>query len=388
MLVQRALQPHLLRLAAQYPVVTVTGPRQSGKTTLCRMCFPDHAYASLENPDTRQFAVDDPKGFLATHRTPLIIDEVQRVPDLLSYIQGQVDERRTPGEYVLTGSSQLEPLAAVSQSLAGRTALLKLLPFSYGEAYPNEALGLDETLLRGFYPGVHDRKLDPVEAYSFYIETYLERDVLQLLRVKDRSAFEQLLRLAAGHTGRILNMSSLSMETGVTVPTIKSWLSVLEASFVIAFLRPHHANFRKRLIRSPKLYFLDTGIACRLLGIRSSTELATHPLRGAIFETYVFGELLKLQYNRVREGGLFYFRDNSGHEVDVISDDGARVRPIEIKSGATLRAEIFRGLDYYRTLNPASDRGLLVYGGEGNQKRSDHDVLDFRSIASLSQERG
>ena len=386
MLVQRALQPHLLRLAGKYPVVTVTGPRQSGKTTLCRMCFPDHPYASLENPDTRQFAIDDPNGFLATHGTPLVIDEVQRVPNLLSYIQGQVDEHRSAGQYILTGSSQFELLAAVSQSLAGRTALLKLLPFSYGEAYPDEAPGLNELLLRGFYPGVHDRKLDPVEAYSFYMETYLERDVLQLLRVKDRTTFEQLLRLAAGHTGRILNMSSLSMETGVSVPTIKSWLSVLEASFVIAFLRPHHANFRKRLIRSPKLYFLDTGIACRLLGIRSSAELATHPLRGSIFETYVFGELLKLQYNRVREGELFYFRDNSGHEVDVISDDGSLVRPIEIKSGATLRAELFRGLDYYRGLNPASDRGVLVYGGEGNQTRNDYDVLDFRSIASLGEE--
>lgn len=387
MLVTREIEPGLKRLAGQYPVVTVTGPRQSGKTTLCRMAFPDTSYVSLENPDDRWFAVDNPRGFLTSHGRPLIIDEVQRVPNLLSYIQGIVDELGKAGQYILTGSSQFEPLASVSQSLAGRTALLKLLPFSYHEAYERSKPAVNEMLFAGFYPGVHDRELDPREAYAFYVETYLERDVRSIVNIKDRSAFEQFLRLVAGRTGSMLNMTSLSTDTGVSVPTIKSWLSVLESSFIVSLLRPHHANFEKRLIKSPKLYVVDTGLVCNLLGITDSGQLGTHPLRGAVFETYVYAELLKQKYNLVRDPRLYFFRDNAGHEVDIVAEEADGVRPMEIKSGATLHSGSFTSLDYYRTLNPTSKRGILIYGGEGNQTRTDHDILDFRSIAKAGMGR-
>lgn len=385
MLVRREIEPHLRRLAGEYPVVTVTGPRQSGKTTLCKMAFPSIDYVSLENPDDRRFAVDDPRGFLANHGQPLIIDEVQRCPELLSFIQGIVDEKRETGQYVLTGSSQFELLHSISQSLAGRTALLKLLPFTYAEAYRGTSPQINELLYRGFYPGIHDRSLNPAEAYSFYVETYLERDVRTLLNVKDRLTFEQFIRVVAGYTGRILNMTALATDIGVSVPTVKSWLSVLEASFIISFLPPHHLNFRKRLLKSPKLYLVDSGLACNLLGIANASQLATHPLRGALFETYVHGELRKLKLNQATEPRLFFFRDSAGHEVDIIDDHGANVRPIEIKSGATLKRDFFAGLDYYRGLNPSCERGLLIYGGEGNQGRTTFEVLDFRSIGRLGE---
>ncbi len=380
MLKPRDVQSHVLRLASQYPIVTITGPRQSGKTTLCRMTFPEWDYVSLENPDDRAYAEGDPRGFMEDHRDPLVIDEAQRVPQLLSYIQGVVDVRETPGQFILTGSAQFELLDSIAQSLAGRTAIVRLLPFTYNEAYGDTEPALNSVLYRGLYPRVHVVDLVPTELYSFYVETYLERDVRALVNVRDRSTFELFLRLCAGRTGQLLNMTALSNDVGVSVPTIKSWISVLEASSIIMLLRPHHANFRKRLVKSPKLYLLDTGLAAYLLGITGAGQMTTHPLRGSLFETFVVSELVKQGYNQVRRPNLFFFRDSGGHEIDILLDRGAAVAPIEVKAAATIADSFFDGLNYYRNLNAQSEPGTLVYGGTGNQTRRGHSVIDFRSL--------
>ncbi len=387
MLKPRDVQSHVLRLASQYPVVTITGPRQSGKTTLCRMTFPEWDYVSLENPDDRAYAQGDPRGFMEEHRDPLVIDEAQRVPELLSYIQGVVDGRGNAGQFILTGSAQFELIDSIAQSLAGRTAIVRLLPFTYTEAYGKASGGtepaLNSVLYRGLYPRAHAVDLVPTELYSFYVETYLERDVRALVNVRDRSTFELFLRLCAGRTGQLLNMTALSNDVGVSVPTIKSWISVLEASSVTMLLRPHHANFRKRLVKSPKLYFLDTGLVAYLLGITDAGQMATHPLRGALFETFVVSELVKQGYNRIRRPNLSFFRDSGGHEIDILLDRGATVAPVEVKSAATIADSFFDGLTYYRNLNAQSESGTLVYGGTGNQTRRGHQVIDFRSLDQI-----
>lgn len=354
----------LRALARQYPVVTLTGPRQSGKTVLCREVFAGKAYVSLEDLDVRRRAVSDPRAFLAGFPKGAVFDEIQRVPDLLSYIQGIVDKDPSPGRFVVTGSHQFELMRSVNQSLAGRTAVLRLLPFSYGEIYPGKRVALEDVFWKGFYPRIHDRKLDPVEALSFYVSTYIERDVRQLLNVKDVSRFEVFLKLCAGRTGQILNLSSLGAECGITHNTARDWLAVLEASYIVHLLRPHHQNFNKRLIKAPKLYFIDTGLASFLLDIRRKEQWASHPLRGALFETFVVAELLKARFNVARPSNLYYFRDNIGNEVDILVDEGTAIIPIEIKSGTTVAQDFFKGIEYYRKLNPEHAKDpVLVYGG-------------------------
>ncbi|MGD9128363.1 MAG: ATP-binding protein [Planctomycetia bacterium] len=388
MTVPRTLQTKLAELAKQYPVVTITGPRQAGKTTLCKMVFPDMPYVSLENPDYRSIAADDPRAFFERWPTA-IIDEIQRVPSLMSYIQGIVDESQSEGQFILTGSAQLELMESVTQSLAGRTALLKLFPFSYQECHTSEQfkvddLSLDELLYKGMFPRIHDKNLNPTDAYAFYTETYIERDVRLILNLKDRSQFDTFLRLCAGRSGQVLNMTGLASDVGVSVNTIKSWLSVLETGFVISFLQPHQANYRKRLIKSPKLYMVDSGLMCYLLGITDASQLATHPLRGAIFETFVLSELQKQACNQGRRPRLFYFRSSDGHEVDVLIDKGITVKPLEIKSSATIRDSLADELKQYQKLNDQSEHGILVYGGDTDWPRTEFDALSFRSLHTLA----
>lgn len=383
-MVTRSIQPALIRLAGSYPVVTVTGPRQSGKTTLCRIAFPDKAYVSLETIDTRQFAQRDPRGFLAQYPEGAVLDEIQRVPDLLSYLQTIVDESNQSGRYILTGSAQFELLGSVNQSLAGRTALLKLLPFTAAEAYGDEVPNLDTLLWRGFYPRIHDKGLTPTEALSFYFETYVERDLRAILEVRNLHQFERFVQLCAGRTGQVLNLSSLGDDCGITHNTAKAWLSVLEASYLVYLLKPHTQNLNKRLIKAPKLYFLDVGLAAFLLGIEKPEQLSRHPLRGALLETYVVGELLKQRFNRGLRSNLYFFRDNAGHEVDVIIESGDQVFPIEIKAGQTLSSDFFSGLSYYRGLNPHGVAGAgLVYGGQQNMTREDVEVAGYASVDRL-----
>jgi hypothetical protein len=336
----------LERLAGEYPVVTVTGPRQSGKTTLVRALFRNHPYVSLEEPDLRAVALEDPRGFLAAHPDGAVLDEVQRAPDLLSYLQPLVDQDPRPGRYVLTGSQQLGLLSGIAQSLAGRVALVKLLPFTLGEleSSARAPATVDQLLIAGLYPPVHDRRLDPTTWYANYVETYLERDVRQLVNVRDLTTFRRFLRLCAGRSGQLLNLSGLASDAGISHNTARAWISVLEASFLVHLLPPYHWSFSKRLVKTPKLYFLDPGLATWLMGVRALDQLAVHPLRGAIFEGGVVSEVLKRRYNRGLPPDIYFWRDRSGHEVDLLREAGTLLTPIEVKSGQTIAQGSFTSL--------------------------------------------
>jgi len=384
-MIQRELNEKTLQMARQYPVVTITGPRQSGKTTLCRMVFPDMAYTSLEDLDQREYARQDPRGFLNRFPQGAVLDEIQRAPELLSYIQTIVDQQNKEGFFILTGSQQFDLLENISQSLAGRTALVRLLPFSLKEAYGAHLnkVSLDQVLYSGFYPRIFDKGLNPTEAMGFYVNTYVERDLRMLINIRDLSQFEIFLKLCAGRTGQIMNLSSLGNDCGVNHSTVKSWLSVLEASYIIKLLKPYYKNFNKRLIKSPKLYFLDTGLACFLLDIHNPNQLATHPLRGALFESFIVAELLKKRFNAVQTDNLFYFRDNIGNEVDVIWDRSPQPVPVEIKSGQTISRDVFKGLNYFEKLSGGTDSTYLIYGGDESYTRQSVRVTSWRNIGGI-----
>lgn len=373
----------LRTLAKGYPLVGVTGPRQSGKTTLCRALFPEHAYVSLEDPDVREFAQEDPRGFLDQYADGAILDEIQRCPELFAYLQRRVDEAPAPGRYVLTGSQQFGLLSGITQSLAGRVALVQLLPFSVQELRNASLLpdSLDAALWRGAYPPVHDRGLDPGIWYGNYVQTYLERDVRQLINVRDLTVFQRFLRLCAGRTGQLLNLSALGDDVGVSHNTIREWLSVLEASYIVHRLPPHHRNFNKRLVKTLKLYFLDTGLAAWLLGIEEERQITTHPLRGALFETWVVSEFLKARYSRARASNLSFWRDRAGHEVDLIAEHADRLQPVEIKAGATVSADWLRGLKRWLAVaDGAATDPLIVYGGSHTQQRQGVGIVPWHSL--------
>lgn len=382
------MQTELIRLASQYPVITIIGPRQSGKTTIAKMAFPDKRYVSLEQLSQREFAGTDPVGFLNSYaKEGAIIDEIQRVPSLLSELQVRVDESpEIKGRFILTGSHQFMLMEKITQSLAGRTAILKLLPFSLSEriAFEGEKTDIPQLLFKGFYPRLFADSLDPVEALSFYVTTYIERDVREIMSIRDLSIFSRFLRLCAGRTGQILNASSLASDTGINHNTARSWLSLLEASFIITLLQPHYKNFNKRLIKSPKLFFCDVGLSCHLLGIEKAEQVATHPLLGALFETFVVGELMKQRLNNVRDPQLYYWRDNAGHEVDILFETPADIIPIEVKVGATIQKEFYKNIIYYRSLNNQSLPGIVIYGGNEQQKWSNGlNIIGYSKIGNL-----
>ncbi len=373
-MIQRTIEPILRQLAESYPVVTLTGPRQSGKTTLCKKVFPEYGYVNLEAPDVRSFANDDPRGFLAAYPNGAILDEIQRVPTLLSYIQTIVDERKIPGQYILTGSQQFEVMNTISQSLAGRTALLKLLPLSMSELCSNSTpANIDSTILNGFYPRIHDQKLDPTQVMGDYFETYVERDLRQLMAVKDLSQFERFVRVCAGRVGQLLNLQSLGNDVGISHACARSWLTLLEASYIVHILHPWHTNISKRLIKSPKLYFYDVGLASYLLGLETENQVNRDPLRGNLFENMVVMEALKYRYNQGKRSNLFFFRDSNGNEVDLISEQGRSLAAIEIKAGATINPDYFKGLRQFRKVIGVSHTVVtgLIYGGDEVQRRSD-----------------
>jgi len=384
-MIKREVSKKVIQLARQYPVVTITGPRQSGKTTLCRMLFKNKHYVSMEDIDQRNFAKQDPRGFLNRFPDGAVIDEVQRVPELLSYIQTIVDEKQKEGFYILTGSQQFELLETISQSLAGRTALVKLLPFTLAEAYGNKKIlpALEKVLYTGFYPRIFDKKLNPTEAMSFYVNTYVERDLRMLINVKDLSKFEVFLKLCAGRTGQILNLTSIGNDCGVNYGTIKNWISVLEASYIIKLLRPYYKNFNKRLVKAPKLYFLDTGLASFLLDIHHATQLKTHPLKGQLFESFIVAEVLKKRFNGGMTDNLYYFRDNSGNEVDLICNYGLNVDQIEIKMGETVSGDFFKGLKFFSALHKEIRHSYLVYGGRESYVREGVNVMSWHEIDAL-----
>ena len=386
-MIERDITPRLTRLFQQYPFVTVTGPRQSGKTTLCRAAFPGLAYANLEAPDQREFAESDPRSFLEQFDEGAILDEIQHVPALLSYLQVLADEKRRNGLFVLTGSEQFRLSDAISQSLAGRTALLKLLPFSLAERQRAGASDtLNDILFSGFYPRIHDQGLDPRQALGDYFETYVERDVRRIGEIRNLSSFRLFVRLCAGRVGQLANLSSLGADAGVSHTTARGWLTVLEASYIVFQLPPFHANIRKRLIRSPKLYFYDVGLASYLLGIEHADQLATHPLRGALFENAVVAEALKHRFNRGQQPNLSFFRDARGLECDLFYQTGRGIGAIEIKSGSTIASDYFHALNRVAGLIPDISAKAVVYGGTARQSRSDCEVVPLRDLGKLLEE--
>lgn len=366
-------------------MVTVTGPRQSGKTTLCRQTFPGMAYANLERPDLRAFATEDPRGFLAGYPEGAILDEIQRVPALLSWIQVDVDERRQMGRYILTGSHQFELNRHIAQSLAGRTALLQLLPLSVAELHgAGNAMDIDALILTGGYPRIHADGLEPATALADYFETYVQRDLRELVQVRNLALFEKFVRLAAGRAGQLLNMQSLAADTGISGHTAAEWLALLEASYIVFRLPPWFENIGKRLVKSPKLYFCDTGLAAWLLGITRREHLPAHPLRGHLFENLAVLEFFKASFNRGERPSLHFYRDSGGNEADLVLEDGNHLHLVEIKSAATVSPDAMRPIgNIRRALGERVSSATLVYGGDEVQARSNFSVIGIGQIGGL-----
>ena len=384
-MIERNIAPVLLQLATQYPVITLTGPRQSGKTTLTRRLFSDKPYVTLEDPDTRRFATEDPRGFLMQFAQGAILDEIQRAPELTSYLQGMVDADPKPGRFVLTGSHQFELMSQVSQSLAGRTAVLRLLPFTLAEVHRLRggmaSPDLAQTLLTGFYPRIHDQSLDPSQALADYFATYVQRDLRQLAAVQDLQRFERFVRLCAGRTGQLLNLSSLGNDAGVTHSTARAWIDLLQSSYIVHLLPPWFANTGKRLVKASKLYFHDVGLACWLLGLRSAEQVARDPLWGSLFENFVIMEAMKDRLNAGATAEMYFYRDSEGNEVDLLIPVGTKMHAIEIKAGATINPDYFKGLKTFAAHQPAVfASGCVVFGGADGQSRSEWPVHAWHQL--------
>ncbi|MEN8158145.1 MAG: ATP-binding protein [Bacteroidota bacterium] len=381
-MIYREAEKELIKLSTQFRAVAITGPRQSGKTTLVRKVFPDKQYANLENPDTRRFAIEDPRGFLSNYPGGAVLDEVQRVPDLFSYLQQILDESEEKGLFILTGSNNFLLQESISQSLAGRVGYLFLLPLSLKEIGGRE-MDNNQILFQGGYPELYHEHADITRFYANYIRTYIERDVRLLKNITDLYAFERFLRLCAGRVGQLLNMNSMAAEVGVDVKTIGSWIGVLETSFIVFRLQPYHKNYKKRIVKMPKLYFYDTGLAVALMGLESVSQLSISPFRGALFENLVIVEFLKRLYNNGKTNNLFFWRDNTGNEIDLVLEKGNNSVPIEIKSGQTVAEEFFKGIHFWNKLTDEKG-GFLIYGGNSFQKRSNGiAVVPLRDLNSM-----
>ncbi len=382
-MIQRALRQKLLELASKYPIVTLTGPRQSGKSTLLKMTFPDYQYVSLEDPDMRLLAETDPKGFLQTYPNHTIIDEVQRVPALFSYLQTHTDQAGETGMYLLAGSHNFLLMEHVNQSLAGRTAVLRLLPFSHSELRNAFILPeqVDEEIFKGGYPRLYDKEIAPRDFYPYYIQTYVERDVRLIRNIGDLSKFIRFIRLCAGRIGQLLNLSSLANECGVAVSTIQTWISVLEASYICYLLQPDYNNFAKRLVKTPKLYFYDTGLACSLLGIESAEQVSSHFLRGGLFENLVINEVIKQAYNAGETPNITFWRDSTGNEIDLLQYKAGVAQAYEIKSSATFNTDYQKGLIKYAALSGITPKQChVIYTGDKDMQTSNAKVIAWNQF--------
>ena len=381
-MIKRTLTSKIIALTKKFQVITLTGPRQSGKTTLVQAAFPALPYVSLEEPDIRQIALTDARGFLANYPAGAILDEIQNTPDLFSYIQRLVDENRKI-QFVLTGSSNFLLMEKISQTLAGRTAVLHLLPFSFAELEPSK--GQYESLIfKGQYPRIYDRDIAPTDFYPAYIQTYVEKDVRLIKNIGDVNAFIQFIRLCAGRIGQLLNYASLASDAGISPNTAKAWLSILESSYILYRLQPYHRNFNKRLVKSPKLYFYDTGVACSLLGIREENQINLHYMKGALFENLIMSEFIKRNFHRGENRQPFFWQDNHGKEIDCLLVDGEKITPVEIKSGKTMATSYFDNLQYWRQLAALTgNQGYVVYGGEQSMQTSAGTFISWRQLEGI-----
>lgn len=391
-MIEREISPYLKKLIKKYPVITITGPRQSGKTYLAKNTLIDYQYVNLEDLEIRSFAKNDPKGFLKKYPGKLIIDEIQRVPELTSYIQVVTDEKKQSGQFVLTGSQNFQIMDTLSQSLAGRTANLTLLPFSFNEIekkYKKKDF-IDKLIFTGFYPRIYDKRLNPTEMLSSYVSSYVERDLKQLSAIKNLDLFQRFMVLCAGRVGQLLNLNNISNDLGVSSNTLKEWLSLLRASYIIFLLHPFHPNINKRLVKSPKLYFYDVGLACYLLGIDNEKQLKTHPLRGQLFENLIVIEVLKHRYNNGLNNNLSFYRDSNSNEIDLIYQTADKFTAIEIKSTNTIRFDkeygrgIFKNIENIKSImkNKLKDK-VIVYSGDNDYKTQGYEIKNIRSFRSV-----
>ena len=387
-MIKRQISKKVNQLVKKYPVLTITGPRQTGKTTLVRSLFKDYAYVNLENPERRRLALNDPQGFINHYNSFTIIDEIQYAPDLLSFIQEKVDNERIPGQYIITGSQSFSMLERVTQSLAGRTAILKLLPLTYHEVsnfYRNSFNpSYAELIFNGLFPGKYQMDIASVDFYQSYFETYIQRDVRQIKNIVNLEQFSNFVRLCAGRIGQILDLSSIAGDVGVSVNTVKGWLSVLQASYIIVLLQPYYKNLNKRLIKSPKLYFTDTGLASFLLNITNTTQVESHYLKGGLFENYVLLELLKNRYNNGLLQNIYFYRDSNHNEIDFLIERHNGIYAIEVKSGQTFSDSFLKPLNFWNKnfLNIKSDT-FLVYGGEVSQKYKNINIVSWKGLSIL-----
>jgi hypothetical protein len=384
-MIQREAQYKLAQLGDTFKAIAVIGPRQSGKTTLVKVTFPEKPYLSLENPDTRNFAMEDPRGFLQNLPNGAILDEVQRTPLLFSYLQEILDNSNQKGLFILTGSNNFLLQESISQSLAGRVGYLNLLPFSIKELLTVNLLPEtdEEVMVNGFYPPIYDQRISSLDWVPNYIKTYIERDVRQIKNVSDLLIFEKFMSVLAGRTSQELNLTSISNEVGVDLKTVQSWIGILESSFIIYLLKPHFQNYNKTIVKRPKVYFYDTGLVCSFLRISNVSQLENHPLKGAIFETMVVIEMVKKYTNQGINPPLFYWRDKTGHEIDLIVDKGNLLTPIEIKSSKTINSDFFKNLKYWNHLSKMN-KAVLIYSGIQEQNRSDGTLItNWKNISNL-----
>ena len=384
-MIKRSITKKILEYYKQYPIISLIGPRQSGKTTLVKNIFPKKPYVNLEDLENREFALNDPKGFLSQYENGAIIDEVQRVPELMSYLQVAADEKKKNGLFILTGSQNFLLMESIGQSLAGRTAIFNLLPFSLSELFLAKVkfnkTKIDDLLFNGFYPKLFNQKVDAAGYYANYIQTYVERDARLIKNISNLSAFKRFLNLCAARTGQLLNISSLAEDCGINQKTAKSWLSILEASFIIYLLRPHYKNYGKRVIKMPKIYFYDTGLLCSLLGLTDKKQLKNHYLRGGIFESFVISEFVKYKYNQGAAPNVYFWRNKAGNETDLLIEVPNKIIPIEIKSGQTITDNYFKGLKYYNNLSRGSGKdSYVIYGGNLKQQRSEGNVFGWKYL--------